>query len=89
MFRAWPQEDQDEILGYRRQLKLACPGCRTQAEEWEADRFAYVADQRHCPGCEVIEMEKDNVREGAKGVHVVLLPRHVSEARDAAESDSA
>lgn len=69
-------------MGFRRERRRACPTCGTHPEEWEADRFAYVAEQRHCPGDELIAMEQDNVREGAKGIRVVLVPRHIAEMHD-------
>lgn len=35
-------------------------------------------------GCEVIELERENIPENAKGIHIGLIPRAVSEAMDAA-----
>jgi hypothetical protein len=37
-----------------------------------------VAWHDQCPGCEILEQERDNVREGTKGVHFRLLPRELA-----------
>ncbi|MFJ4412976.1 hypothetical protein [Streptomyces sp. NPDC088925] len=45
--------------------------------EWEEDRFAYVPEPQRCPGCELIEMEREQVPQGAegRGVKIGLRPR--------------
>lgn len=49
--------------------------CGTRPEEWENDRFAYVGQQRYCPGCEVLEQERENVPDHAQGyTHIYLAP---------------
>lgn len=51
-----------------------CQQCGTREEEWEEDRYAYISDMKRCPGCELLEMERDNVpTDNAKGVKVFLL----------------
>lgn len=50
-----------------------CSHCGTRADEWEEDRFAYVSDAWQCPGCELLEMERENIPEGYKGVKVFLV----------------
>lgn len=45
-------------------------------------RFAFVGDTYRCPGCEVLEQERDNVPREAKGIHVYLTPNPSLEARD-------
>ncbi|MDQ8707866.1 hypothetical protein RCO28_36170 [Streptomyces sp. LHD-70] len=58
-----------------------CPDCRTRLAEWDAtqggDPHAYVPDTVRCPGCEVIEQERDQVPDGRPGygVKIQLLPR--------------
>ncbi|MER5642048.1 hypothetical protein ABT095_34565 [Kitasatospora sp. NPDC002227] len=62
------------FAAYRRQL---CESCGTRAQEWEQDRFAYVAETHRCPGCELVEMEQDQVPRGpdGRGVKIGLRPR--------------
>lgn len=75
----WTEDDQDKAIEYERWLRAEC-SCGTRMEEWDEDPYAYVGYQWRCPGCEVIEQEKENVPEGEKGVHVGLLPRRVDQA---------
>lgn len=83
VFLEWDPVDQDKALGYQRQQRSLCPGCRTREEEWAQDRFAYVGQMRECPGCEVLEQEQQNVREDAKGhTHVYLVPRELAKTPD-------
>jgi hypothetical protein len=69
----WTDDDQDKAIAWQRHKKAICPGCGTRAEEWSDDRHAFVGDQVRCLGCEVLEQERENVPEGAKGVHVRLV----------------
>lgn len=86
MFLGWDEDDQDKALGYVRQQRLLCGGCKTREEEWQKDRFAYVGQQRECPGCEVLKQEQENVREGAKEyTHVYLTPRELAKPPDEQE----
>lgn len=77
--------DQDKALAWTREQRKVCQ-CGTRASEWEADRFAYVGQQRHCPGCELIDMEKENIPEGSKGMSVYLAK--ASEAKTPEEEGS-
>lgn len=78
-FLGWDELDQDKALAWMRERAKQCPGCGTRAEEWKRDRFAYVGQTRYCPGCEVLEQERENVREDARGVTVHLAPRELAE----------
>jgi hypothetical protein len=73
-FLAWPDADQDKALGFLREQRQVCT-CGTRRDEWERDRFAYVAEQYQCPGCELLEMERAQVPEHARGVKVFLVPK--------------
>lgn len=73
-FLSWDEDDQDKALGFTREQAKQCSGCGTRKEDWDADRFAFVADSYQCPGCELISMEQDNVREGLRGVKIFLRP---------------
>lgn len=48
-----------------------CPSCGIR----RADDTLYVGDIEVCPGCVVLESERENVPERAKGVHVGLRRR--------------
>ncbi len=74
-FLSWSEDDQDKALAFLRDRSSVCSGCGTRQREWEGDRFAFVAQSTTCLGCEVIEMERDNIHEGAKGVRIFLSPR--------------
>lgn len=61
-----------------------CRGCGTRKEEWERDRFAYVGDVAHCPGCELLAQEQEHLRDmeekGAAGLTVRLVPKALATA---------
>lgn len=78
----WDELDQDKALGWVREQAKRCSGCGTRASEWAKDRFAYVGQVKYCPGCEVLEQERDNVREDARGVTVYLAPRELANDPD-------
>lgn len=74
-FLSWDPTDQDKALAFVRERQTTCR-CGTQMHEWEKDKFAYVGQQRQCPGCEVLEQERENVPDHAAGfTHVYLTPR--------------
>ena len=54
-----------------------CSGCGTHEDWWDPDkgghRFAFIGDTRRCPGCEVRQMEQDQIPDDAKGVYVHLI----------------
>lgn len=55
-----------------------CQTCWSRRSEWKKDRFAYVAQVRTCPGCEVIGQEERNIPEemrGMRGIQYFLVPR--------------
>jgi len=68
----WTDQDRVLALAYRRRSAAVCPDCGTHPREWAADRFAYVAVNHYCPGCDLVAQARDQVPEQAKGVHVVL-----------------
>jgi hypothetical protein len=72
---AWTRDDRAKALAWRRYEAELCPGCRTRDADWKADRFAHIGQQRFCPGCEVLEQERQNVPEEHRGwTHVYLAP---------------
>ncbi|WP_425834191.1 hypothetical protein [Streptomyces fractus] len=60
-----------------------CPECHTRLAEWDRERggdpHAYVTSTLRCPGCELIETERDHVPQGPSGygVKIQLRPRHL------------
>ena len=56
-----------------------CRGCGTRKEEWHRDKFAYVGEINHCPGCELLEQEKEHLKDaeekGTRGLTARLVPR--------------
>jgi hypothetical protein len=80
----WEERDYELALAYERAEAGRCRGCGTFKDEWEADRFAYVASAWVCPGCENLENEKhnDHTQGGRPGLKTYLLPREVAEAMD-------
>ncbi len=82
-FLSWDECDQDKALEWAREQATVCSGCGTRKVEWERDRFAYVTDAFICSGCELVEQERENIPEKAKGVRIRLLPRAVAEAMEA------
>lgn len=72
-FRSWDEHDQEKALAWQLRESDRCGACGTLGSDWEDDDFAYVGHVRQCPGCEIIERERDQVREGERGVHVGLV----------------
>lgn len=73
-FLDWDPMDQDKALAFQRDKNSTCR-CGTKPREWAKDRFAYVGQQRHCPGCELLEQERENVPEAmTRSTHVYLVP---------------
>jgi hypothetical protein len=78
----WTALDRAKALAWAEWQRAVCPECHTRLEEWDqgrgGDPHAYVTDTLRCPGCELIEQERDHVpgdRSGY-GVKIQLLPRH-------------
>ncbi|MFB6604224.1 hypothetical protein ACFCXR_15335 [Streptomyces noursei] len=74
----WTPLDRAKALAWAEWQRTTCPECHTRLEEWDHDRHAYVTDTLRCPGCELIEQERDHVptdRSGY-GVKIQLMPRH-------------
>lgn len=81
MFLSWNTEDQDKVLAYQHWVRMACPDCGTREEEWAEDADYFIGDLYHCEGCDRMQQEQSNIPDGAKGVHVRLLPKAVALAR--------
>ncbi|WP_258539745.1 hypothetical protein [Streptomyces ipomoeae] len=77
----WSALDRAKALAWLAYTRAVCGSCGTRAAEWDethgGDRFAYIPETTRCPGCELIEMERDQVPEGpeGRGVKIGLRPR--------------
>jgi hypothetical protein len=60
-------------LSFRREKVTVCVGCGTRKDEWKENRFAFVGNAEICPGCELMEMERENIPPGTKGVKTFLV----------------
>lgn len=87
----WNELDREYALAYQLVESGRCNGCGTHKDEWEDDRFAYVAQAWVCPGCENLENERHNdpSKDGTPGRKTYLLPRQVSEMLEAMETEGA
>ncbi len=74
VFLSWDEMDQDKAIEWLRREARKCPTCRTTREEWERDPTAYIGAHDICPGDEILEQERENVPDGAKGVRLYLQP---------------
>ncbi|MFE5117759.1 hypothetical protein [Streptomyces sp. NPDC056669] len=79
----WSDLDRAKALAWADWQRSVCPECRTRLEEWDrtrgGDPHAYVTDTLRCPGCELIEQERDHVPQDRSGygVKIQLLPREL------------
>ncbi|MFE0640152.1 hypothetical protein [Streptomyces sp. NPDC058877] len=77
----WTALDRAKALAWQAYQRATCDGCGTRMAEWDpelgGDRFAYVPEPVRCVGCELIEMEREQVPSGAegRGVKIGLRPR--------------
>lgn len=71
-FLAWPDDDQDKALLFKREQADYCQ-CGVQRSALAEDPSQFAAVWEQCPGCELLEMERDNVPEGMKGVTFRLV----------------
>lgn len=81
-FLGWDPADQDKALAWIAEQKKVCKGCGTRKTEWKHDKFAYVGQIEICPGCELLDMERDNIDDGTKGVKTFLAPRATAKPPD-------
>ncbi|MFF0409703.1 hypothetical protein ACFYUY_04620 [Kitasatospora sp. NPDC004745] len=67
----WSALDRAKALAWAAWKAAVCDGCGTRPQEWDeqqgGDRYAYVPQTSRCLGCELIEMESEQVPEGAEG----------------------
>ncbi|MFJ4910654.1 hypothetical protein ACIQCR_34815 [Streptomyces sp. NPDC093249] len=77
----WTALDRAKALSWQEYEQSVCDGCGTRSAEWDPElggsRFAYVSEPVRCVGCELIEMEREQVPSGAegRGVKIGLRPR--------------
>lgn len=54
-FLTWSEDDQQKALWWMARDRQRCTGCGTHPDDWNedvgGDRFAFVAEERTCPGC--------------------------------------
>ena len=80
---SWTELDRAKALAWHQWQRVVCGECRTRLAEWDpqqgGDRHAYIPDTIRCPGCELIEQERDQVPNDRSGygVKIQLLPRGV------------
>jgi hypothetical protein len=83
----WSDLDRAKALAWAEWQRSVCPECHTRLEEWDrrrgGDPHAYVTDTLRCPGCELIEQERDHVPQDRSGygVKIQLLPREQYQPR--------
>lgn len=82
VFLSWAELDQDKALAYMQRQNERCSDCGTRAEEWRGDRFAYVAESFVCPGCEIVEQERNNIPGTQKGARIRIVPFALSSDPD-------
>lgn len=74
----WTVLDREKAKQYAAWIAEQCPSCGTRERDWKPEmggnRFAFVGDAYRCPGCELKEMERENLPDDAKGIHVGLVP---------------
>jgi hypothetical protein len=90
-FRTWSDDDQDEVLGFRREKAKVCQ-CGTHPDEWERDRNAYTIEIYECPGCRQLELaraelSKMDLAERA-GKYVYLIPTKLAVALQEAREEA-
>lgn len=76
-FLRWPQDDRDKAIWYHIRERQRCQACKTRPDEWDESkggyRWAYMAEERRCRGCEVLEAGRAaQAADQGRGVHVVL-----------------
>lgn len=86
-FLGWSDDDRELALLYLRYRSSVCSGCGTRAEDWERDTDAYITDVEVCPGCERVEMERENSMAKRKDARIQLLPRIDALARVASYAE--
>ena len=91
-FLSWNDDDQDKALAWvTDQAELCAGGCGTRASEWDpkqgGHRFAYITQTRRCPGCELIDMAQQHMREHPEQNRGMLLGLLPNPDKDAIEQD--
>lgn len=64
-----------------------CSQCGTKPDDWKDDRFALVPNPTRCLGCEAIEIEREQIPDSEKGIHIPLIPREVAEQMELTRGD--
>jgi hypothetical protein len=76
-FLSWDQDDQDKALAWEAERRAHCPDCGTRRDEWDpdrgGDRYAYLAVDYRCLGCESLEQAQRDRDQTQLGMKVALL----------------
>lgn len=75
-FLDWPEEDQDLAIAQHLRELDHCPRCHTSESKWQKNRFAYKPEVRRCRGCEMRQLQEDDLQtqKGTAGMFVVMVP---------------
>jgi hypothetical protein len=78
----WTKDDQDKAVAFIREQAKVCSGCNTRRDLWvkhDPSDPPYLGQTDYCPGCEMQEQERRNIREGQEGyVRVYLVEKHLA-----------
>lgn len=73
---AWTVNDRALAEAYASWSSDCCSKCGTHPDWWDPEkgghRFAFIADTRRCPGCELLAELDGQIPSDAKGVHSFL-----------------
>ncbi|WFE45301.1 hypothetical protein [Verrucosispora sp. WMMD1129] len=71
MFLGWSKDDRDKAIWQYVRDKQTCRSCGTRPDEWATDagghQHAYGAAVARCRGCEVLEAERDRIKDKPLG----------------------
>lgn len=59
----WTQTDRDKAIWHLQLKRATCPSCGTHPHDWDpaegGDPNAFVATERHCKGCQRLELARE------------------------------
>lgn len=74
----WTPEDRALVEAYAEWKSGLCPNCGTHADWWDeakgGHRYAFIAEDFGCAGCNVREELQEQIPREARGVRVQLVP---------------
>jgi hypothetical protein len=66
----WLDADRNKATWWMIHQQSTCPECGTRPDEWKGDPHAYVPEQHHCRGCEVMAQGQADLERMYKGKQV-------------------